>query len=254
MGRDGRLAGKVAIITGGGGDICAAIARAFAAEGARLVLVDKEEESSGRVGAALADDGHDVLVEIGDVTDASLATAVVERTSGKWSAPNVLVNGAAIRTFHSFLDLEDAVALLHYEVNVIAPLRWTQAVARKLVASGKSGSVINVTSVVASRAFPANAAYAASKAALASMTRSAALDLGEHTIRVNSIAPGPTRTRLTAELLADGAVAARLEERIPLGRIGEVDDVAGAAVYLASDESAFVTGTTLSVDGGYLIA
>lgn len=253
MGRDGRLAGKVAIITGGGGDICAAIARAFADAGARLVLVDKDEEASGRVGAALADDGHDVLLEVGDVTDASLATALVEQISGKWSPPDVLVNGAAVRTFHSFLDLEAAVALRHYEVNVIAALRWTQAVARKLVASGRSGSVINVTSVVASRAFPANAAYAASKAALASMTRSAALDLGEHRIRVNSIAPGPTRTRLTAELLADAAVAARLEERIPLGRIGEVDDVAGAAVYLASDESAFVTGITLSVDGGYLV-
>jgi len=253
MGRDARLAGKVAIITGGGGDICAAIAGAFAASGARLVLVDKDEEASRRVGATLADRGHDVLVTVGDVTEAALATAVVDEATERWSPPNVLVNGAAVRTFHSLLELKADVARRHYEVNVVAPLCWTQAFAARLLESGGNGSVINVTSVVAVRAFPANAAYAASKAALSSLTRSAALDLGAHGIRVNSIAPGPTRTRLTAELLSDAAVTARLEERIPLGRIGEADDVAGAAVYLASDESAFVTGTTLNVDGGYLV-
>jgi NAD(P)-dependent dehydrogenase (short-subunit alcohol dehydrogenase family) len=250
----GRLDGKVAIVTGGASGIGAAIARHFAEEGAAVTIVDRDADGAERWASSMADCGAEVGIEIGDVADDGLAGAVVDRVRERRGVPDVLVNAAAIRLFCALLDLEPELLERHYRINLAAPARWTQAVARRLVDAGAPGSVVNLASVIAFRGFLRNGAYAASKAGLLGLSRCAAVELAPHRIRVNAIAPGPTRTPLTAELLEDDAARARLERAIPMGRVGEPHDMTGAAVFLASDESAFVTGTTVSVDGGYLVA
>jgi NAD(P)-dependent dehydrogenase (short-subunit alcohol dehydrogenase family) len=120
----------------------------------------------------------------------------------------------------------------------------------RLIATGRSGSIVNVTSTVVHRAPVNNAAYVSSKAALLGLSRAAAVDLATHGIRVNCVAPGVVQTPMTQEFLSDPERRAEFEARIPLGRLGTGDDIAGAVVYFASDLSAYVTGMTLSVDGG----
>jgi NAD(P)-dependent dehydrogenase (short-subunit alcohol dehydrogenase family) len=250
----GRLAGKVALVTGGASGIGAAIVRRYAAEGAAVTIVDRDPAGAERCASDAATRDVDVDVEVGDVTADGLADAVVERVTKRRGVPDVLVNAAAIRVFSALLELEPELLDRHHRVNLAAPVRWTQAVARRLVDAGSPGSIVNVASVIAFRGFLRNGAYAASKAGLLGLARCAAMELAPHRIRVNAIVPGPTRTPLTAEVMDDEAALARLERAIPMSRVGEPDDMTGAAVFLASDESSYMTGATVSVDGGFLVA
>lgn len=222
MGREPRpmfaLRDKVAVVTGGGGDICAAIGRRLARAGARVVLVDRDANAAERAAAAIQEEGLDAAFEECDVTDSAHADEVLRCTTSRWGTPEILVNGAAVRTFREFVELDEVLVERHLRVNMLAPMRWTQLVAQRLIDERRPGSVVNITSVVSLRGFARNAAYASSKAALLGLSRCAAVDLAPYEIRVNCVAPGPTRTRLTAEPLDDEAVARQLEARIPLAR------------------------------------
>jgi NAD(P)-dependent dehydrogenase (short-subunit alcohol dehydrogenase family) len=246
----GRLDGKVAIVTGGCGGIGSHVVRRLAEESAAVTVVDLDESAAVALRDELAGEGLEISVAVGDVSDGSFVEEVVNALP---TPAGILVNGAAMRTFSSVLELESGLMERHLLVNTVAPALWTRAVAARLIDAGEGGSIVNLTSIVAHRGFAKNGAYSASKAALLGFSRCAALDLGPHRIRVNCVAPGPTRTPLTAELLADEGTVRALESRIPLGRIGEPEDIAGAVVFLASDESAWVTGTTIGVDGGYTV-
>lgn len=252
MNARGLLEGKIAIVTGGGGGIGSRVVHGLVEAGARVAIVDINETSAERVRDELAVAGFDVRSLCGDITELAMADSVCDRVSHEWGVPNVLVNVAAIRTFRPFIEIDRDFLEKHYLVNSVAPMQWMCAFAKRLLAAGQGGSIVNITSSVVHRAGPQNAAYASSKAALLGLSQTAAIDLAPNGIRVNCIAPGVTPTPLTEEYLSDPQRRAELEARVPMGRLGTGDDIASAVVFFASDLSAFVTGATLPVDGGFV--
>lgn len=250
---DSVLDGKVAIVTGAGGGIGSRVADGLVAAGARVAVVDLDAAAVERVCEELPRDR--VAAIPGDVTDGALPAGVCDRALELWGVlPNVLVNVAAVRTFRDFVEIDRDFLERHYLVNAVAPMQWMTVFAQRLIEVGQPGGIVNITSSVVHRSYPRNAAYASSKAALLGLSQTAAIDLAAYGIRVNCIAPGVTPTRLTEEYLSDPQRRAELEARVPMGRLGTGDDIAGAVVFFASDYSGFVTGTTLCVDGGFVTA
>lgn len=247
------LTGSHAIVTGAASGIGLAIARAFVAEGGSVTIVDRDGELAPQRVDELTGEGGRVDAAVGDVSDRDFAAAVIASLCERGDRPGILVNAAGIRIFAGFLHYEPELLERHLRVNLAAPAHWAQLVARRLVRDGAPGSIIDVLSVGAFRGFPDDGPYAASKAGLLGISRCAALELSPYGIRVNAIVPGPTRTPLTEEMYRDPATLERVEQRIPLHRLGQPADMAGAAVFLASDASTFVTGATIAVDGGYQI-
>ena len=249
----GRLAGKVAVVTGATSGIGAVTARRFVAEGAKVVLCGRNADA----GQVLADElgrGHAALV-LGDVTDPATAAAAVDEAR-RFGPLDVLVNNAAM-DFTSDLystAVEDVRRVL--EVNFVGAFVMLQAAARAM--RGRGGSIVNVGSRLATIGVRTMSVYGASKGALTSFTRGAAIDLAPDGIRVNTVAPGFTETPLMRAWLTDQAdadeVRARTMAQIPQGRFATPEDIAAAILFLASDESAHVTGALLAVDGGYTAA
>jgi 3-oxoacyl-[acyl-carrier protein] reductase len=239
-----RLDGRVAVVTGGGAGIGRGIAVGLAAFGARVAVWERDE---GTCAAAAEEVGG--LACTTDVRDEVQVDAALAATTAALGVPTILVNNAG-GVFHAPL-LDTAPkgwdALLR--ANLTQVLLCTQRVARAMVDAGAGGSIVNIASIEGTRAAPGYAAYAAAKAGVVNLTRTAALELAPHGIRVNCLAPDAT---LTEGLLA--VAQAGFEDAIagmvPMGRAGHVDEMAGAAVFLASDLAAYVTGQTLHVDGG----
>ena len=246
-----RLAGRTAIVTGATEGIGRAIAESFAANGARLVLVARRAEPGERLAAEL-----DAVFVAGDVAHGSTAQAAVTAALERFGGLDVLVNNAGIDHSGDLLEIGLAEVERVLAVNFVGQFLFLQEAARAM--RGRGGSIVNLTSRTAQVGVPTMALYGASKGALASLTRAAAVELAPLGIRVNAVAPGLTETPLVAAWLAaqddpDG-FRARMEATIPQGRFGRPEDVAAAVLYLASAESAHVTGVTLPVDGGYTAA
>ncbi len=239
--RSGREAGvtDVVIVTGAAGGIGSVISRHLQTAGFAVIPVDQSEPeqdpSSGRF-------------IVGDIRSRDVAKVAIESASSVGSLVG-LVNVAAIREYRDVLEFDEEFVDRHLGIDLAAPMLWTSWVARAMQASSTSGSIVNITSVMAHRAVPQNSAYGAAKSGLRGFTRAAALDLAPLGIRVNAVAPGPTATPMLA---AGTAVPADTIARIPLGRFGAPDDIAHAVRFLLSGESGFITGTTIAVDGGYL--
>ncbi|WP_454041715.1 SDR family NAD(P)-dependent oxidoreductase [Cellulosimicrobium sp. Marseille-Q8652] len=236
-----RLDGKVALVSGGARGLGAAYVRALHAEGARVVVADLLEEES----RALADElGERVLALRLDVTDEESWAAAVDATVGAFGALDVLVNNAGIanagRIERYGREKWDAVIA----VNLTGTYLGVRAVLPALRAAG-GGSIVNVSSVEGMRGSPGLHGYVASKFGVRGLTKSLAVELGPENIRVNSVHPGFVLTPMTERLDPESP-------HIPLGRPALPEDVAGAVVYLASDESSYTTGTELVVDGGMI--
>jgi NAD(P)-dependent dehydrogenase (short-subunit alcohol dehydrogenase family) len=249
----GRLHDKVAIITGATAGIGAAIVTLFRQQGAELVLVARNRERGERMVAELGDQ-HARFVA-GDVCSEATARTAVDVAKKTYGRIDILINNAGIVQTGELLATELQSVQELFAVDVFGPLLMIREAVRSMKDRGRGGSVVNITSRHASVGIPNQAPYAAAKGALLSLTRAAAIELAPYGIRVNAVAPGLTMTSSVQEWInkQDDPVTFERERAsdIPLGRIGSPNDVAQAVLYLASDESVHVTGTSLAVDGGY---
>ncbi len=242
-----KLSDRVAIITGGGRGIGRAIAKRFAAEGATVVIADQQAACGAQTAQEIQETGGNARFIQTDVADAASVAALVEQTETHLERIDILVNNAAILGENGpFLDVSPAVWDRVISVNQTGLLHCSQIVGRVMARAGR-GNIINISSVNGLVPQPRCVAYAAAKAAVESMTRSMAAELAPHNIRVNVIAPGPIQSHEPDDALP------RPTNFTLLGRNGLPAEVAAVALFLASDESSYITGERIAVDGGKLI-
>jgi D-sorbitol dehydrogenase (acceptor) len=251
-----KLAGKVAVVTGGARGIGAAICRRYADEGARVAVADILD---GEAAALAAEIGRGAFGVQLDVTKRASIDAMVERVVAEAGGIDVLVNNAAIFDMAPLLEITEASYDKQFAVNVKGLLFTLQAVAAQMVSQGRGGKIVNFSSQAGRRGEPLVAVYCASKAAVISLTQSAGLALIRHRINVNGIAPGVVDTPMWDQVdalfakhegLPVGEKKRRVGAAVPYGRMGVPEDLAGAAVFLASADADYVVAQTLNVDGG----
>jgi NAD(P)-dependent dehydrogenase (short-subunit alcohol dehydrogenase family) len=251
-----RLDGKVAIVTGGGSGIGLVTSHLFAAEGARVVVADVRSDQAASVAAAITADGG-AATSIGvDVTNEDEVASMVDHAVESHGGLHVLVNNAGIFPDDDggVLDTPASTWDLVMDVNLKGVWLGCRAAVPAMLASG-GGSIVNVASFVAFvGAATAQVAYTASKGGVLSFTRELAVEYARQGIRANSLCPGPIETPLLAELLSDPARRQRRLTHIPIGRFGQPEEIAKAALFLASDDASFVTGSSMVVDGGITAA
>lgn len=246
-----RLKGRVAIITGSGSGIGQGIAKRFASEGADVVInYVKHSDGADETLKMVESAGARGFIVQADVSKVSEAQSLVEQAWQKFGSADILVNNAGVETKSSFLDTKEEDFDRIIGVNLKAPFFTAQEFVRKLTEAKKPGRVINISSVHEDMAFPGFATYCASKGGLRMLMRDLAVELGPLGITVNNIAPGAISTPINKSLLEDKPKLNALLEKIPLRRLGTVDDVAALAAYLASEDAAYVTGATYYIDGG----
>jgi NAD(P)-dependent dehydrogenase (short-subunit alcohol dehydrogenase family) len=246
----GRLEGRVCIVTGAGRGIGEAVAARLHGEGAAIAVIDRDGDAAAQVARELDPTGETTIGIPLDVTDIAAHDAALDLIESRVGVIRGLVNNAGVGPHAAFLDVTPELWDQVHAVNLRGAFFLAQSVARRMVTSGLPGSIVNITSVVADTVWMPSTAYAASKAALATVTEYGAAELGRHGIRVNNLAPGPTDTPLSAPRYEEPSFRADLLARLPLGRVGRPEDLAEAALFLISDASAFTTGSTLYVDGG----
>lgn len=248
-----RLNGKIAIVTGAATGIGQGIATRFAREGAAVVVdyVGKPDAPSQTEEAIKQFNGKTIAVEA-DISDPKQVQNLVDAAVKAFGRLDIVVNNAGIERKFDFVDypIEEARRIL--DVNLIGPWLVSQASARQMIGQGDGGRIINISSVHEDLPMPTNAAYCASKGGLRMLTRTIAVELAKHKITVNNIGPGAVYTPIDADIEAQPEIEKSLMSEIPLNRWGRPEEIAGLAVYLASDEASYVTGATYFIDGGML--
>jgi meso-butanediol dehydrogenase / (S,S)-butanediol dehydrogenase / diacetyl reductase len=242
-----RLKGKTAIITGGGSGIGLATARAFCKEGARVVLFGRRKEKLVSAADELGDLVHIVQ---GDMTENDDLDQLINKTLNNFKGIDILVNSAGLFNGAPLHEISDSQWDGMMDINIRSVFQLTRRVLPIMMAQ-KSGSIVHISSILGLIAVPGVAAYNVSKGALNQFSRSIAVEYGTYGIRSNSICPGLIETDMTADLMKDTALMQEWSKEYPIGRFGKPEDVASACLFLASDESSFITGTVLPVDGGF---
>src|SRR5581483_8628363 len=246
------LHGKTAIVTGAATGIGKAIAHRFGASCANVVIdhIAGQREAAAAICADVrAAGGQAEPVEV-DVSAESDADALVRRAAERFGTLDVLVNNAGIEKAQPFVDTPVADWQRIMRVNLLGTFLCSRAAARAMIAAGRGGRIINISSVHEDLAMPKNAPYAASKGAIRMLMRTIALELAPHGITVNDVAPGAIATPINEDVRSDPSSHQQLLEEIPLGRVGQPEEIAALCAYLASDAAASVTGATLVIDGG----
>jgi 3-oxoacyl-[acyl-carrier protein] reductase len=247
-----KLVSNSAVVTGGAQGIGLGIASQLMMEGTNVLLFDREEETVRAAAEQLnrSMDGYARVVPFtGDVTRADDVTRGLEAATRELGPPGILVNNAGVATLARIVDMTEEEFDRVLDVSLKGAFLFTRAFARALIATKQPGAIVNVSSLNQFAATDGFAHYCAAKAGLGQFTQVAAAELGRYGIRVNAVAPGSTRTPALSPLLA-GPMGAEFLARTPLGRMGEPDDVAKVVAFLCSDYGAWVTGDTISVDGG----
>jgi NAD(P)-dependent dehydrogenase (short-subunit alcohol dehydrogenase family) len=243
------VAGLSILVAGGAGGLGAPLARVLSARRARVVIADVDADRARDLARELsATTGQAIAVPL-DVVDGNSCAAAVDATVQQWGGLDGLVNASGIYRVAPALDLADADWERTLDINLTGAFRLARAAGNAMVAQGR-GSIVTLASVSSTVANPNYAAYAASKAAIAHVTRVLAVEWAQRGVRVNALGPAVTPTPLAAPILADDASRAAALARIPMGRFGSPEDLVAAAIFLLSPGSSFVTGQTLYVDGG----
>jgi 3-oxoacyl-[acyl-carrier protein] reductase len=248
------LSDKVAIVTGASKGIGAGIAKALAAAGARVVVnYSSDREGAERSAQGIIDSGGKAIAVGADVSRAADVARLFQEVDSAFGRLDVLVNNAGVFRFGAFAEITDESFHLHYNINVLGTILTVQEAIKRFAADG--GSIINLSSIVGSHPVPGALLYASTKGAIEALTRGLALELASRKIRVNAIAPGHTETEgNVAAGTFEGGAGAALAAKTPLGRLGRVRDIAPLAVFLASDESAWITGEVIRAAGGLVVA
>jgi len=249
-----RLEGKVAVITGSSRGIGEAIATHMADEGAKVVLVSRKIEGLEEVAKKITSRGGDATPIAYHVGHAEARRDMLDRTLDRYGKVDILVNNAATNPhFGPMLSIDWGAWDKTFEVNVKGYFAMTQLVVDHLKERRARGSIINVASVMGMMAAPLQGVYGMTKAAVISMTRTLAMELGTDGIRVNAIAPGLIETKFAQVLVENDEFRSMVVDRTAVKRVGQPQDIAGAAVFLASDEADYLTGDVMVIDGGWTL-
>ena len=248
-----RLQGKIAVVTGAGTGIGQAIAIAFAKEGASVVVdyvgnASVAENTTNKINAL----GGKAVGVAADVSNPNHVSALFQKTLAAFGRLDILVNNAGIEKKFAFVDypLEEWLKIL--AVNLTGAFLCSQGAAKQMIAQGGGGRIINISSIHEDLAFPLNAPYAATKGGIRMLMRTIAVELAPYQITVNNIGPGAIYTPIDLDVENDAKLNDQILAEIPMGRWGKPEEVAQLAVYLASDDAAYVTGSTHFIDGGML--
>jgi NAD(P)-dependent dehydrogenase (short-subunit alcohol dehydrogenase family) len=250
------FSGKTVIVTGAANGIGRAIAGRFATAGASVVIADVDEPKGRAAEAELTGAGGSARFIACDVGEEDQVAQLMQGALAFGGRIDVLVNNAAILDSADFLDLEAGVFDRVLRVNLRGAFLAGQAAARAMVeqvkAGGEPGTLVNLSSVNAVFALPDHTAYSISKGGISQLTKAMALSLARYNIRVNAIGPGSIKTAMLAKVMSDESARRRILSRTPLGRLGEVEEIAEVALFLASPAASYITGQTIYADGGRL--
>lgn len=248
-----RLEGKVAVVTGGNAGIGEAVAKRFAEEGASVVVTGRRQQELDRVVSGIRHNKGKALAVAGSVTDEAHAQDVAQRTLDSFGHIDILVNNAGIGDFGKRLhETDDATWTSVLDVNLTGVFRMTRAIVPQMLKQGR-GAIVNISSIASLVGIPTVSAYAASKGGLDALTRAVAIDYAPDGIRCNVVNPGLIDTPMAAPLMANPDMLQPILAQYAIRRPGTPEEVANMVLYLASDEAAWVTGGTFTIDGGMTV-